>query len=319
MTLDGDDLRRFGIFHPYAFEAYMRMLGTGTRFVHYCSAEAAFHIVTSGRMRLRNAAVMNDFSEIEHGERCLAQAWRSATGERFKRVVDQMHPGMPDELATLVDGWAPTYRSDTYITCMSEHDDSENDLGRLSMWRAYGGPVGVAVVLNPTVFLSVSDALSAFSSPVAYLSEAEFEVEFGRVVTNIEQSIDFLRPMGQKGMLNHLYHAFRLAVLCTKHPGFREEREWRIVYNPVSYPSARIEPSVELIRGMPQIVHSIPFKDYPDEGLVGAELPKLIERVIIGPTEFPSQVRQALVKLLVDAGVADAATKVVCSTIPLRQ
>jgi hypothetical protein len=52
---------------------------------------------------------------------------------------------------------------------------------------------------------------------------------------------------------------------------------------------------------------------------VGAELPKLINRIIIGPTQFPEQLRLAMVKLLKFAEVPDAEKKVVCSTIPLRQ
>lgn len=319
MLLDGEQLRRFMIFHPYATAKYERMLASKTRFVHYCSAEAAYYIIKSKRMRLRNAVVMNDFLEIEHGAQCLARAWHSPTGEKFKQLIERLYPGMPDELAKLVDGWAPSFRADTYITCMSEHDDSEDDLGRLSMWRAYGGPVGVAVVLNPSVFLNVSDAIPAFSSPVAYLTPDDFELELAKVLANIEANVDFLKPGGREGMLTNLYHAFRLAVLCTKHPGFKEEREWRIVYSPSHQRSDRIQRSVELIRGVPQIVHSVPFEDYPEEDLVGAELPKLVNRVIIGPTEFPNQVRLALIELLDKVGVPDPTSKVVCSTIPLRQ
>ncbi len=320
MLLDGDQLRRFMIFHPFAVGKYQAMLASKARFVHYCSAEAAYHIVNSKRMRLRNAVVMNDFLEIEHGAQCLASAWRSSTGEKFKKLIDEMYPGLPDELAKLVDGWAPSFRTDTYITCLSEHDDAEDDLGRLSMWRAYGGPTGVAVVLNPAVFLNVSEAVPAFTSPVAYLTLEDFERELAKVAGNIETNADFLKQDGGRdGLLNSLYHAFRLAVLCTKHPGFAEEREWRIVYTPSHERSDRIISSVELIRGVPQIVHSIPFVDYPEEGFEGAALPKLIDRIIVGPTEFPEQVRLAIVELLSKADVPDPQSKVVCSAIPLRQ
>ncbi|MCO5060248.1 MAG: DUF2971 domain-containing protein [Rhizobiaceae bacterium] len=262
---------------------------------------------------------MNDFMEIEHGASCLANAWRSKTGDRFKALVEGMFEGVADELAKLVDGWVPSFRADTFITCLSEHDDGEDDLGRLSMWRAYGGSSGVAVVLNPTVFLGTSDALPALTSPVSYLSHAAFEHEFGKVTDNIAANRDGLLRDGRQELINRLFHCFRLAVLCTKHQGFAEEREWRIVYAPMLHNSDRIEASVQLINGVPQIVHSIPFKDYPDEGLVGAELSKLINRVIIGPTEFPSQLRLAMVSLLTEAGVTNAVDKVVCSTIPLRQ
>jgi hypothetical protein len=187
------------------------------------------------------------------------------------------------------------------------------------MWRAYGGPTGVAAVLNPDVFLSVSSALEAFTSPVAYLSQEAFAAEFERVVSNIDANRDWLISEGREDLLNRVFTAFRFAVLCTKHPGFAEEREWRIVYAPSFGKSEKIKETVELIRGVPQIVYSIPFHDYPDEDLLGAELPQLINRIIIGPTQFPEQLREATVKLLEAANVPDAQSKVVCSTIPLRQ
>lgn len=319
LNISPEEFRKFAIFHPYAVERYQVMLTGQGRFVHYCSAEAAFHILKSKRMRLRNAVVMNDFMEIEHGSTCLSSAWRSDTGQRLVGIIDSLFPDISKEVAQLIDGWAPSFRSDTFITCLSEHDNDEDELGRLSMWRAYGGTSGVAVVLNPGVFLSQSDALPAFTSPVAYLSQAGFEVELGRVTDNIAANLDFLKQEGRQNLLNSLFHAFRVALLCTKHPGFKEEREWRIVYAPHLQRSDRVVESVELIRGVPQIVHSIPFKDFPEEGFIGAELPKLINRVIIGPTEFPRQLREATIALLIEAGVPDAANKVVCSTIPLRQ
>lgn len=314
-----EDLRRFAIFHPLAFEKYQAMHKPRARFVHYCGAEAAFHILRSRKMRLRNVAVMNDFMEIEHGSACLARAWHSQSGDQLKKLIEGLFPGLPQELERVLDAWSHSFHTETYITCLSEHYPEEDELGRLSMWRAYGGLSGVAVVLNPKVFLSPSDALPAFTSPVAYLSPEAFEIELNRVIENIEGNIDFIKEGGRDELYSSLFHAFRTSMLCTKHPGFSDEREWRIVYAPQLSSSDRIIPSVELIRGVPQIVHSIPFKDYPEEGLTGAELPDLIDRVIIGPTEFPYQLRQAMVSLLTDAGVAGADSKVFVSTIPLRQ
>lgn len=319
MELTEDDLRLYAIFHPFAFGKLMEMQRLGSKFVHYCSAEAAFHIIKSGKMRLRNAAVMNDFMEIEHGGACLASAWHGDEGQRFKAIVDGIFPGISGEVANLIDGWSPSAKNETFITCLSEHDPTEDGLGRLSMWRAYGGTSGVAVVLNPRVFLTPSSAVPAFTSPVAYLSEQTFKWEFSKVADNIEANVEYLRGRGKDALFDQLFQAFRLAILCTKHPGFAEEREWRIIYRPDESVSDRIKPSVELIRGVPQIVHSIPFQNFPEEGFIGAELPELIHRVIIGPTEFPTQLRFALVSLLQEHGVHDAAEKVVCSTIPLRQ
>lgn len=60
MEFSQDELRKYAIFHPFAFQKYMKMQELNAKFVHYCSAEAAFHIIRSGRVRRRNAAVMNE-------------------------------------------------------------------------------------------------------------------------------------------------------------------------------------------------------------------------------------------------------------------
>ena len=75
---------------------------------------------------------------------------------------------------------------------------------------------------------------------------------------------------------------------------------------------------VKVIGGTPQLIYKIPLKDIPGEGLIGVEIPQILDRIIIGPTEHPIVARQAFVKLLERSGVAEASQKVFVSEIPLR-
>jgi len=52
--------------------------------------------------------------------------------------------------------------------------------------------------------------------------------------------------------------------------------------------------------------------------LVGLALPDLLNRIIIGPCEFPQVILTAFHRLLDDAGVPDPGKKIVVSDIPLR-
>ena len=57
-------------------------------------------------------------------------------------------------------------RTDTYLTCVSEHKAEEDTLGRLSMWRAYyGGTNGVALVMDIAAFQAPgpSDVLNIYT------------------------------------------------------------------------------------------------------------------------------------------------------------
>jgi hypothetical protein len=49
------------------------------------------------------------------------------------------------------------------------------------------------------------------------------------------------------------------------------------------------------------------------------EIPSLINRIIIGPTQYPWAMWKAFVTLLSEAGVENAASKVFTSDIPLRR
>jgi hypothetical protein len=58
--------------------------------------------------------------------------------------------------------------------------------------------------------------------------------------------------------------------------------------------------------------------NYPEEGFEGATIPELIDRIIIGPMKYPTVTVNAFVEMLFDAGIQDAAERVVVSRIPLR-
>lgn len=313
-----DDLQALKIFFPYAFERTMDAIQKQIRFVHYSSAESAMKMLSNGEVWMRKASAMNDFREIDYGKECLVKAYKSDAGERLKATLNGMFHGITETLEERFNGWFPYFETNTYLSCISEHDPSEDLIGRLSMWRAYGGTTGVAVVVRGSPFLVPSDALRAYTSPVAYLSVDAFQVEFECLGAGIVKNADFIKNLGKDVVLGHVFNAFRSAVMCTKHPGFREEREWRVVYNPKWEQSSRIVQSVETIRGVPQIIQKIPLQDVPEEGLEGISVPDLVERVIIGPTDFPWEIREAVIEMLTASGVADAAKKVIVSDIPLR-
>jgi hypothetical protein len=110
----------------------------------------------------------------------------------------------------------------------------------------------------------------------------------------------------------------RFAALCTKHPGFAEEKEWRVVYCPALEQSPYLMKDIAIVRGVPQPIYKIPFKDIPEAGFAGA-IPAMLSRIIIGPTQYPLALAEAFVELLAEAGVTEPDTKVRVSDIPLRR
>lgn len=319
MDLSTEELTLLQIFFPIDVRKRLDIEQNNRRFAHYTSAEAAVGIIRKREIWMRKSSVMNDFMEIEHGVQCLISAYNSDTGKLFQSRLESIFPGFTAELGKRFDGWMPTFRTNTYMTCMSEHLESEDRIGRLSMWRAYGGTTGVAFVMKNTPFMVVSDTLKAYSSVVQYLDRARFEAEFGKISESIAANAAVLKDAGVEVVMAHVFGMMRFAVLCTKHPGFLEEQEWRIIYSPKFEQSLTISESFEIVRGIPQMVCKIPMKHSPSDGLYGADIPSLLDHLIIGPTEHPMATHEAFVALLTDAGVEDAQSKVWVSDIPLRQ
>jgi hypothetical protein len=107
-------------------------------------------------------------------------------------------------------------------------------------------------------------------------------------------------------------------VVCMKHEGFLEEREWRVVYGPKRRPSPLMETATEAIEGVPQIIHKIPLDGGISGDLVDIDVAQIFDRLIIGPSMYAVPMHEAFVRALTEKGVADAAKRVVISGIPIR-
>lgn len=294
-------------------------LARGGRLVHYTSADAAYKILTGRQIWLRNAPLMNDFSEIAHGLRCVLAAWESPGGKALQEMLERIRSGLRNELAELFDGHAENLRYDTYLTSLSEHSDHEDNLGRLSMWRAYGGTTGVALILNSTPFVISTDAMKVYSAPVTYADENDFVVWFqawaGKIVVN-ENAISKLDP---EIVRNILFLMFRIFAMCTKHPGFSEEREWRVFSSPIHEGTSDwLSYDIETVGGVPQQIGKLKLFDDETRGIHGVAPEGLVNRVLIGPCEYPLQVRLAMREAMTHAGIGDPESKLWMSLIPLR-
>jgi hypothetical protein len=323
---DGDqkaiDKRLWKIFFPFAAEREDLAASRKTRFAYYTRAETATSILKTRRIWMRKSMCMNDFMEVQHGLQCLASTvYRTDVGKRFAVVLDQLFEGLWSETEKLLNDCTWHLRTDTYFTCVSEHKVEEDTLGRLSMWRAYGGTNGVALVMNNAPFQAQapSDVLKIYASPVAYFDAERFEEKFGEAVTNIEKEADLVRQQNREDVKARIFRVLAFAAVCTKHPGFAEELEWRVIHFPWWESSDHMTKEIEVVQGVPQPVYKIPLEDIPEKGLWGITIPALFDRIIIGPTRDPLAMREAFAELLAKAGVEQPYNKIFLSNIPLRQ
>ena len=187
------------------------------------------------------------------------------------------------------------------------------------MWRSYSSnQVGVAVVINPLPFYALNDALWAFSSPVFYFDDQQLKAMLFQIVGNVRAQRDFIAASSREWIKGSFFRLLRSIAHCTKHPGFAEEQEWRIMHTNSMDDPGLLRMEVEAVAGIPQPVIKLPLVNDPAKGVTGISVPEILERVIIGPTQYPEVIADALIQEMTLAGVRDAAGKVARSTIPLR-
>ena len=225
--------RTVKIFNWQTLERLDDVFQKKTKFVHYTSAEVALSIITNKCVWLRNASCMNDFSEVYHGTDQLIDFFGSKEiSNEFRQTLDNISPGLSDEVITLFDSWIYDLKENTYLICLSEHDDKEDETGRLSMWRGYGQQTGVALVINPEVMMASSDALKAYSYPVHYYTRDETITEFKKVIERLKNELVFLKTQDVDFVKAMVFTMLQSYSYCLKHHGFKEEREWRVVNRP---------------------------------------------------------------------------------------
>jgi hypothetical protein len=221
---------------------------------------------------MRHAIAMNDYSEIQHGEACLHYAWNGDHGTKLKLIADSIFPGTADYIVSVHDQMQSLIRNNTYRMCVSEHEQSEDLMGRLSMWRAYGGDNGVALVTDSKGVFGLTNDLKAYPGPVAYFSREKFAEQFGTVVSALDIERESLRACGRDFVANRILAAFRFATLSTKNPGFLEEEEWRVIYMPDVERSDKIVKAAEIVGGIAQTVYKLPLRDlsWLERAIIGA-------------------------------------------------
>lgn len=330
MAQPSDITRMEQIFHPYAMDkikAFINGRPDGkVGFVHYTSAKAALSIIETKRIWMRNVTAMSDYSEVQYGRTLLTEVLMQDDRRNLKDFtasIDKCAEGAVAKALSWFDRSWNDVSTNTYVTCVSEHDSEKEDLhGRLSMWRAFGGSdIRVALVFKVPPSVLNLGVFNLVFSPVAYLGKQHVEAQLQRVTGNIEANRDYLRELGSDQLARSVYGMLIDAVTCLKHAGFQEEHEWRLIYAPARWPSPLIQRERETkdVGGIPQVIYKIPFDaGLPDapEAIKALDFAQLFDRLIIGPTAHPFSMIEAFLIALQKSGIAEP--RIERSGIPIR-
>ncbi|MBY8829895.1 DUF2971 domain-containing protein [Hephaestia mangrovi] len=296
----------------------------GVKFAHYTSAQVAMDIIKAPDedrcLWLRNAMLMNDFSEIEYGQQLLRL---SLTNEQLRNRLIEACNGIHEGILgafTMIDQEVYAIKRSTYLLSLALHKGSELHQGKLSMWRAYGGDTNVCILLNPEVFMTPQTAYDAVIAPVDYGGPSKFVEGVAGIVDKMIANRDALRQIDSETVKTNLKYALDVMILSTKHPGFEEENEWRVIHRAQLTPAPNSPPSkIVSVNGIVQKVFYLPMKNMPEHDVANADINTLLFKILIGPTPNPDLVWEGFVTLLAENGVQNPVDKVITCNIPLRR
>ena len=288
---------------------------------HYTTIQVLEKILMTNEIWFSNPLFMNDLEEVRFGilegskvameSEEIAKACKTAERARHFRHWFGHYFGEFDT----------RHLVNTYVFCMSQHGNDDND-GLLSMWRGYGANGnGVAIVID-TAQLDLIDKSPLIVGSVSY-GRAEFRRTWlNSLVTTFAGILSSSDIHTEKLYLAaySLFERIKLFALFSKHHGFKEEEEWRVVYMPDRDRDKKLEPMFDYAIGPRGIEPKLKFKIAPVEGVTPADmsLTKITERIIMGPT-ITSPLANAAVRRMFDLlKRSDLSPKLRASTIPFR-
>jgi len=289
---------------------------------HYTTIQTIELIVKFKEMWFSNPLYMNDLEEVRfgliEGERAVLNSTDLAS---TLRTPERRNLFLRAYNFYGVD-YIENYLGDTYVVCFSEHDRTDND-GKLSMWRGYGGNgCGAAIVIDTGKF-------SALPTSPLILAAVEYETTEARrawLANKVSEFSKLLTTQNVPDLQLHvpalvLLERIRLAALFSKHKGFHEEKEWRVVYARERDINKLFDPMLGYSTGSQGIEQRLKFRiaHHPGATAEDFSMSKIVDRIILGPTVSSPLAKAAFMRMLTEHNASDLIPRVVASTIPYRQ
>jgi hypothetical protein len=269
------------------FENHTRLLSDPPLLAHYTSIQVLEKILRDDEIWLSNPLFMNDLQEMRFG--------LNEGARLFGRAALLEEAAGTAERALILDQHFQQYFAkfdseaafDTYVFCVSEHAREDTD-GLLSMWRGYGSHGnGAALIFNPANVTFVPNSILTLAT-VSYASTEKRLEELG---TLLQQWGAITKALALPD--DQLYHASYAALsiiktyaLTTKHSGFSEEKEWRLIYLAEHDTQGLLKPYLSHHIGPRGIEPKLKLKigPIPSATADNFSLDQLLHAIILGPS-----------------------------------
>jgi hypothetical protein len=269
---------------------------------HYTTAAGLLGILRESVLWATEARFLNDAQEAVYARDLLVSALHDIENPA---ALDSTHPAH-----SFADSFDEVFRrymsyveeelgSETlpvYVTCFCESGDL------LSQWRAYGSDHGYAIELETDALEATLARIPGYGPSKMLMQVRYGEEEAVSVLSAAVQSVSADTNLGHVGVHAH-YMALQLSAMLAgvKNPGFREEREWRLI---AAFEAGDID--IAKFRLTPMAI--IPYIEIP--------FPRdAVMSITVGPGRH-AVLRKLGVERLVRTLSCDP--PVICSDLPLR-
>ena len=275
---------------------------------HYTSIAVLEQILLNREIWFSNPLAMNDHEELIFGMTTGASAFRAHKGLVDACGTPERHAIMMEAFNGAIQNFWDYQAFDTYVFSASEHHPTDID-GKLSQWRGYGGNgSGAAIVFNTEKF-NVSPAARFIIAPVAYRTrEAREEWAVNRLDLLAKLMVE--RPPLADDQLKvpamAYFERIKLASIFSKHIGFSEETEWRALYRAAHDPGGLLHGMLSHAIVRNGIEPKLKLKIAPLKDVIADDmsLDKVVDRIILGPTQASVLTRPAVQRLLLKEKMA---------------
>ncbi|ROO08081.1 hypothetical protein BK673_16200 [Pseudomonas fluorescens] len=289
---------------------------------HYTSVAVLDAMMGNNEIWFSNPLYMNDLEELRFGMVEGANAFRTSHELKAAFQDESAFDSMMEKFNKLFEAFETRHAFDTYIMCLAKHPPENND-GLLSMWRGYGaGGSGVAVVFD-TAKIAVSDSSPFIIGAVTYGTREDRLAWIATKIKGLAGVIAGTTLSDEELFYIAYYWIERLKVfaLFTKHSGFHEEQEWRIVYMSERDEDEKLKSMLGYaITPRGAVEPKLKFQVKPLEGMFGEHLSleNIVDRIILGPTTSSALAETSVRRMLGHRGKHGLAEKIVASSIPFR-
>ena len=270
---------------------------------HYTGAAAIRGILQSGTVWASGAQYMNDWMEVVYGYDIIMNGLRDLLDGR--KLSGRTRAIFKDVLRLMDSPDSPFI--DAYFAAFCEKGNL------LSQWRAYAGTQGFAIEFDP---LAIKGKLTLTTKAPARnlrLAKIEYDPEkqqqsFHELIHEIQETIESASARSaDKTLLPTLVEFSRMVLsswaATVKHPGFEEEQEWRVIFQPlITAEEKYLSTSAFVVRleGLEFVTHVEFMPDKKVLGRRGDLLP--IKSIVCGPNVSMRTAKRAIEILLRNNG-----------------